>query len=337
MRALYRLADPARPPPHALHVERAPSIVGRVQAAIAADARGKHVVCGPPGVGKSSELHEVARALAPAATVIDVDLDGSGLAVAELAVIDLVYVIGVRALACVAADERAALHEALASACAGGNSGRLGGADDAIAGVAGFGDALTAVEGAAATAEAVRAVAEVRRRLIVPGGAVASASPHGRRVQAVMELLLDAVRAARGERPVVVMIDGLDALAAHADEHGGRAVRELLGGSRLVRDLPVAVIATVTGPAAHAPAGWSAHAVAAFGEVERPALAVALLKRITAAGVDADDAVAITERLAAEADGHPQRAVALLRDAALYALASGRARLAIADVDASER
>jgi hypothetical protein len=151
-------------------------------------------------------------------------------------------------------------------------------------------------------------------------------------VQAAIEEIFDAVRAATGDRPIAVVIDGLDRVSGDPRAH----LQRLLAASRLVTDLSAAVIATFAAPfaAVGSPAGWSQHVVLGFDADERGALELALLKRIDAAGVELADPVPITQRIAAEALGQPRHAMALLRAAALHALAGGRAGLSVDDVEA---
>jgi Cdc6-like AAA superfamily ATPase len=333
LRTLYRLADPDRAAAHALHVERKPSIVARVVAALAAEPCGKHVVCGPRGAGKSAAVREIARELGPTSSVVDLDVDRSGLEAAAVSAIDLLYVVGTRALTRVPADAVAALHEELAAACAGGGTPHLGRVEDALPGVAGFGEVLTAVEGACAPSAGDD---PALRRLILCGqtAPVLASSAHGRRMQEAIEEIFDAVRAASGQKRIVVAVDGLDRVAP-ADAR--RSAHGLLEATRLLTDLSVAVVATLAVPlgAAGSPAGWSQHVVLGFAPDERATLELALLKRMKAAGLDVDDAVPLTQRIAEESGGDPRHAMMLLRAAALVALAAGRANLGPGDVEAA--
>lgn len=350
LRELYRLADETRPPAPALYIRGQRSVVGDLVAEVllAPDMNTKHLLYGATGSGKSTQLRDIARELGSAMTVVDVDFDRSGIGVSGISAFDLAYVIGVKALAHIERDRAVPLFEDLAEAYAEGDeadASALGRLDDALPGVAGFGDAVLAVAkeagwallpGAAAVST-VKAAMHVLRLRTKKAGVVAETSPRGRRVQEKLEAIFEAVRHT-GRRPIAVLIDGLEKVNGGA----GRWMRETFEYTRLLTDTTVTLVAaTPSCPFSETnsaiAAGWAPQVVYGFAPDDLDTLAAAIVRRVVAAGIDPDASGfgALGGRIAAEAGGHPRHAMLLLRTTVMTAMKAGRDVVVAGDVEAA--
>jgi hypothetical protein len=349
-RELYRLADETRPPAPALYLRGKRSVVEDVVAEVllAPDMRTKHLLYGATGSGKSSQLRDIASELAGReVTVVDVDFDRSGISVSGISAFDLAYVIGVKALGHLPRDAAEPLFAELAGAYAEGDdadASALGQLDQALPGIAGFGDAVLSLakEAGMALLPGVAVVSSVKGAMhllklrTTRAGVVAETSPRGRRVQAALEAIFDGVRTARGGRPIAVLLDGLEKVNGGA----GRWMRETFEYTRLLTDSSVTLIAaTPSCPFSETnsalAAGWSSQVVYGFAPDDLETLTQAMARRVRAAGFDDDESgfASICQRLAFDSGGHPRHAMLMLRSTVMNVMKAGRDRVTAADVD----
>lgn len=349
LRELYRLADETRPPAPALYVRGKRSVVADLVAEVllAPGLNTKHLLYGATGSGKSTQLRDVAAGLARAMTIVDVDFDRSGITVSGISAFDLAYVIGVKALAHLDQQRATPLFDELAEAYAEGDeadASALGRLDQALPGIAGFGDAVLAVAKEAgmtllpgtAVVSGVKAAMNLLRLRTKKAGLVVETSPRGRRVQAVLEKIFAAVRAAYGGRPIAVLVDGLEKVNGGA----GRWMRETFEYTRLLTDTSVTMVAATPScpfseTNAALAAGWSPQVVYGFAPDDLDTLAEALSLRVRAAGIDPVPTGfgLICHRLASDAGGHPRHAMLMLRSTVMNALKAGRDTVVGDDVD----
>lgn len=350
LRELYRLADETRPPAPALYLRGKRSVVEDVvqEVLLDPDMRTKHLLYGATGSGKSSQLRDIAAELMRHdVTVVDVDFDRSGISVAGISAFDLAYVIGVKSLVHVARAQAEPLFAELASAYAEGDDAdadALGQLDEALPGIAGFGDAVLAVakEAGMALLPGVAVVSTVKGAMHLfklrtkRAGVVAETSPRGRRVQTALEAIFAAVRAARGGRPIAVLLDGLEKVNGGA----GRWMRETFEYTRLLTDSSVTIIAaTPSCPFSETnsalAAGWSPQVVYGFAPEDLNTLREAMARRVRAAGLDLDASGfgSTCERLALDSGGHPRHAMLMLRSTVMNVMKSGRDHVVATDVD----
>src|SRR5262249_21483953 len=139
-----------QPPPPELYVAPRRAVVGKVVGEIRADLTGKrkHLLFGARGAGKSTQLLEIIRGLQVHATLVSIDLDRTGITVAGLSAFDLLYVIGVAALAKVPEHDRLRAFKALKQAYAGSAASELGELAEALGGVVTLGTAVGTFAGA---------------------------------------------------------------------------------------------------------------------------------------------------------------------------------------------
>lgn len=347
LRALYSVADGFRAPPDpGLYVTSpraiADDLVTEIQ--IAPMLASKHLIYGARGSGKSSQIHEVYRGLRSSMTVVDVDLDRSGSA--TFAAIDLVYIVGLATLRHLPdLDAARPLHEALAKAYTIGDEAEqsaLGRLDEALPGVVGFGEAAVAAATALAmaTPPAAIAVAAVKGTMNLlrlrskSPTLVTETSAHGRALQQALEAIFEAVRAAHGRRPIVVLIDGLERINGAAVQW----MRDTFANTRLLTDTTVTmVIATPPCPFTETTnqPGWSPRIVYGFAPDAVLDLAEALRRRVGYAGIDptTDGFGETCERLAIASGGHPRHAIQLLRTIAVAMLKHQRASVTGDDIE----
>ncbi len=351
LRELYRLADETRPPAPALYIRGQRSVVGDLVAEVllAPDMNTKHLLYGATGSGKSTQLRDIARELGSAMTVVDVDFDRSGIGVSGISAFDLAYVIGVRTLGHLDRDRAVPLFDDLAEAYADGDetdASALGRLDDALPGIAGFGDAVLTVAREAgmtllpgtAVVSGVKAVMHILRLRTKKAGVVAETSPRGRRLQDKLEAIFAAVRQAHADRPIAVLVDGLEKVNGGA----GRWMRETFEYTRLLTDTSVTLVAaTPSCPFSETnsaiAAGWAPQVVYGFAPDDLDTLAAAIVRRVVAAGIDPDASGfgALGGRIAAEAGGHPRHAMLLLRTTVMTAMKAGRDVVVAGDVEAA--
>ncbi len=350
LRALHTLTDADRAPPDpSLCVEGKRPVAARLAARLLVDPglSSKYLLYGARGGGKSTQMHELRRRIADTFAVVDVDLDRSGVAIAGITAFDLMYVIGTAALRWVPADQREALHRALTQAYASdpGERSDLGKVDQALDGIAGFGDAavaITAVAGGitAPAALAVAGVKAVRHALRLRRGSrevVAATSPAGRQMQDAVEAAVEAARRAAG-RFLVVLIDGLEKV------NGGAAawMRNTFEHTRLLTDTSVTLVVAAppcpfSDTNAASDVGWQSQMVYGFAPDDLPALEDVLTRRLARAGVDLGDALgaSLCARLATASGGHPRHAIELLHECAVSALTQQRDHIVAEDATAA--
>lgn len=316
----------------------------------------KYLLYGARGGGKSTQMHELRALLAAEFEVVDIDLDRSGVAITGITAFDLMYVIGVATLRLVRDKaERDRLHDGLTAAYASDDDERkaLGGVDQALDGIAGFGDAaiagvlaVGAVAVGAATGPAALAVAGVKAvkhvlrlrssardaREVVP-----ATSPPGRQMQDAVEAAFASARNATG-RYLAVLLDGLEKI------NGGAAqwMRDTFENTRLLTDTSVTMVVAAppcpfTDTNSAGDLGWHPYPIYGFAPDDLPSLEEALQRRIRAAGLDADDlgVPALCMRLATESGGHPRHAIQLLHTCAAGALVARREQFTSDDVSAA--
>lgn len=351
LRILYQLADENRPPAEHLRVRGKRSVVEDVVAEIlvAPGMNTKHLLFGATGTGKSTQLRDIAKGLGRDMTVVDVDFDRSGVSVSGISAFDLIYVIGLRALTHLSREAAVPLFTKLAEAYSEGDdagASSLGRLDEALPGVAGFGDAVLAVAKeagavllpAVAVVSSVKAVMNVLRLRTKKAGLVVQTSPQGRQLQEAVEAIFDAVRKAHGGRPIAVLIDGLEKVNGEAAEW----MRQTFEKTRLLTDTSVTMVAA-TPPCPFSETnsavatGWAPQVIYGFAPDDLPALSQAMRLRIQAADIDpvSTGLNAVIERLAADAGGHPRHAILMLRASVMNALKAGRNEVLPADVDAA--
>lgn len=219
------------------------------------DPRGKWVVCGAMGSGKSSELVHLAHQLESSHAVIGLDLPGSVTRVDRLTPPEVLYLIG---LAGVRAAEELwghpirpesiqELHNSFRPLLS--ESAREINPREIVQGVALFtahalgGPAAAATVGGAARVAAALLPAKAKsRRSTHLGGAVRrlnDGDPDLERLQAAVDAVLAEIR---GYRQPAVLVDGLDKIQ-ELD-----AIRDLFAGSRVLTlpDVPVVYTGPIT-------------------------------------------------------------------------------------------
>lgn len=345
---LYRVADETRPASGELYIRSKRSVVADLVAEIRI-ARGqntKHLLYGATGCGKSTQMRAVAADLVGDMTVVDIDFDASGITVAGISAFDLAYIIGVKALKHVTVEVAEPLFTELAAAYAeedAGGPSALGRFEEALPGIAGFGDAVLAVAkevGLAvvpglAVVSSAKAAMHVLKLRTNRAGLVVETSPRGRRVQSALEVIFDAVRLAHG-RPIVVLLDGLEKVNGGAN----RWMRETFDYTRLLTDVSATMVAATPACAftqtnSNLAAGWSPQVVYGFAPDDMETLTQVVYRRVTAVGLDLRSSgfATVTPRLVAASGGHPRHAMLLLRYTAMNTLKSGRTAVTDEDVD----
>ena len=148
LKSLHNLTDADRAPPApSLCVEGKRPVASKLAARLLVDPglSSKYLLYGARGGGKSTQMHDLKRRLTADLAVVDIDLDRSGVAIAGITAFDLMYIVGTAALRLVASDERNKLHQGLTLAYASDEErDALGKVDQALDGIAGFGDAVVA-------------------------------------------------------------------------------------------------------------------------------------------------------------------------------------------------
>jgi hypothetical protein len=346
LKSLHNLTDADRAPPApSLCVEGKRPVASKLAARLLVDPglSSKYLLYGARGGGKSTQMHDLKRRLTADLAVVDIDLDRSGVAIAGITAFDLMYIVGTAALRLVASDERNKLHQGLTLAYASDEErDALGKVDQALDGIAGFGDAVVAgalVAGAitAPAALAVAGVKAVKHVLRLRRGSrevIAATSPPGRQMQDAVEAAFDAARRATG-RFLAVLVDGLEKVNGGAAEW----MRNTFENTRLLTDTSVTVVVAAppcpfTDTNSARDLGWQTSLVYGFAPDDLPSLEEALLRRVKAAGIDPDAIAvpALCARLASESGGHPRHAMQLLHECTVNALTEGRDHLDASDV-----
>lgn len=346
LQRLYQLADGSRPPGVDQYVEPKRSVVEDVVSEVV-NATGqvtKHLLYGAVGSGKSSQLRAIARGLAHTMTLVDIDFDASGIAVGGISAFDIAYVIGVRTLRHVSAEHGRPLFAALTKAYAEDDSAdvdALGGFEEALGGLAGFGgavsDGVKALQQTSAPVQVVTAVLKAGHSLLKlrtkPAGLVAETSPRGRRLQEALEAIFEAARAAHGGRAIAVVLDGLEKTNGNADGW----LRNTFEYTRLLTDTSVTIIAAAppspfgqTNSAASA--GWTPRVVWGFAPDDFDRLTEALRLRVAHAGIEPGSLDDVCAQLAHASGGHPRHAMLMLRYAVNSAMKAKRAMITADDV-----
>lgn len=347
-RELDRSLDEDQPPPEGLYVAPSRAIVDRVVAEIMSDPTGmkKHLLFGARGAGKSTQLAEIARHLAGKLTILDIDLDRSGISVSGITALDLLYVIGIAALKAAPLDKREGLFDALAAAYAGPkDKSKLGALADALRGLAGFAGAAKAAAAAAALPTgpvgmlaATLGVGAASTGLILrkeSPGLIQAASPQGRAMQEAVRNIFNSIRDS-GQRPLVVMVDGLEKVNGGASQW----FRDTFENTRLIIDLEAVLVVAcppssfVSTNSAHQ-YGYVPQVVWGFSQSDLPSLEQALWKRVQFARADANTPVlrAACARFSDDSGGHPRHAISLLKRAVKRAILANRADLTGGDCD----
>jgi Cdc6-like AAA superfamily ATPase len=346
LRMLDRYLDEDQPPPEGLYVAPSRAVVTKVVGEIRTDAIGgrKHLLFGARGCGKSTQLTEISRALKSEMTAVEIDLDRTGVSIAGITALDLLYTIAVAVLKeVVDVAKQEALFRKLAKAYGGKDSDSLGKAADVMAGISGFATNVTKLVGTVAIAAgaapviaAGAAVGAAGIRLMSNAGVVSASSPKGREVQEALAEVLRVVR--ESKPPIVILIDGLEKV------NGGAAqwFRDTFENTRLLLDVEaVMVVACPPCPftdtnSAHQ-FGYVPQVVWGFSSNELPTLQRILSLRVDKADIDSATMREACERFSNESGGHPRHAIMLLRRAVKNAILSGRSSVSSEDCDAASQ
>jgi hypothetical protein len=298
-----------------------------------AETNRKFLLIGGRGLGKSATLRRVGRLLGErdVAIAVEIDLDRMGIGAMSVGAFDLTYVIGLAILARLPkGSERTGLGERLLEAYGGAQKKSLGELDEILSGVAGFAvaaselavDSATVPGGAAGVKAAAVLAAPVARagikgfvrlvsRLSGEIPLVAESSPEGRGVLGATAAIAAAARAHFQDRPLVVLLDGLEKV----NGGGLERVEELFEHTQLMANgawnaliaAPPAVLST-------------ANALQSMGFETRPVLGFVghpeamhelLRKRLTLAGGDVYETTDSDglSRLVAASGGSPRSAL----------------------------
>lgn len=244
---LSRLLDEDQPPPNGLYVAPSRAVVREVTREILADPSGrrKYLLFGARGSGKSTQLVEVSRALQGSFTVVEVDLDRSGIGVAGISALDLMYVVGVATLRHVnEGAEQEKLFQELASAYGRESATALGRLGDVLDATAGFATAVATAAAAVgvgpaaapAIAAAVKAGSTGLRLMKSAESVTQASSPQGRDMQDAVAAVFRAVR--KTKPAITVLIDGLEKV------NGGAAqwFRNVFENTRLLLDAEATMV-----------------------------------------------------------------------------------------------
>ena len=219
------------------------------------DPRGKWVVCGAMGSGKSTELVHLASKLASSHAVVGLDLPRSVARVDRLTAPEILYLIGLAGVRAaqelwshpIRPESIKELHEAFTPLLAG--SAHTIDPREILQGVALFtahaigGSAAAAAVGGAARALSAVVPSRVKpRRSTHLGGAARplnDTDPDLDRLQAAVDAIFAEIRT---HREPVVLIDGLDKMQQPA------VIRELFTGTRILTlpDVPVVYTGPIT-------------------------------------------------------------------------------------------
>lgn len=344
---LHRLLDSERPPREpGLRNDPPEPTVDRIIGALTfdPDSEEKFLLVGPLGCGKSTELRAVAERLAGKRTVVDIDLDASGVDATSVSAFDLLYVASLGILRHVT-EGRKALFTKLADAYRRSEPpGTLGTVEEALGGLAGFAGSagelattLGGVPGGGLAIAGALSTAKLGLRLIrTASPAVEASSGPGRALQEAARAIARAVdRDTPG--PLIVLVDGLEKMNGEAADR----FRQVFQHTRLLSDAPwPAVIAappaSMTVVSSVDAVGFRALPVYGFGvDGDGPErLRTALERRFTHAGVKVDGgAREALAQIAAGSGGFPRHAVRMTRFAVEHAAEGGKDSIDVADAE----
>lgn len=302
----------------------------------------KVLLVGARGGGKSSEMREIERRLRKDGSfaIASLDLDATGLHPGNLTAFDLLYVSCLALLRGVPEVEAERLYDALATAYAGDKKSTLGSMKESVQGLADFADSAAIVATmigagaklagvdmdptAALTAGGVSVVGRIYKA--VKGiilreerpGVVAESSPLGRGLLGVATSIARARRTAEQDKPLIVLIDGMEKMNGEATER----FRQIFEQTRLLSEPPWCAV--VSSPpctlsetnAAHAN-GFDITPVWGFDPSSPAEPAVLLEKRFHNAQVDPREAVdaGVLEEMARMSGGLPRDLVNIAHEA----------------------
>lgn len=233
-RTLLRLLDAERPPADMrLYVRPPRSSAEEICEEFEADPTGfqKFLLVGARGCGKSTELRQVEHRIADRTTLVSIDLVASGVSPGALSAFDLLYISGLALLRRLHEKKRREeLFRELAAAYAGAEQVSALGptVDEALAGLAGFASATGKAAEAADLATGGVPIASAAFGLVRQGlrlirkpdesELVMESSPRGRRLQTVCRDIARSLREVYTDKPICVLIDGLEQMNGNADD-----------------------------------------------------------------------------------------------------------------------
>jgi len=322
----------------------------------------KFLLIGPRGGGKSTELRKIADLLRKTHQVYPIDLDRSGVSALNVSAFDLLYLSGVALLRGLRDEVSSLLYEALIKAYTDNSQAdilALGDKKAAIEGVASFlektGDTLAAASAAAAFTTVVgipagiaaatasitasRAAATGARLLAPRTPVIPESSPRGLALQGACAHIVGVVRQQNKDRPVAVVIDGLEKMNGQA----GSRFREIFENTRLLANAPWSYViaappCTMTQTySVDGTLGYSTKIVWGFPPPSQEGPATELVNllesRIFHGGLDpkqVEDGGLST--IAQQSGGLPRSAISILRRAIKYMLRAGEERLSNAHI-----
>jgi Cdc6-like AAA superfamily ATPase len=298
----------------------------------------KFLLVGARGGGKSTELRELTRRLGNEAVIASIDLDASGVNALTLSAFDLLYMSGIQMLGLLpAAKQRKQLFEKLRAAYGGKAKKSLAkSAKEALAGLvpfaaatSGLGTAVGLVTGAPVIAAGL-GVAHAGVRLLGDDKLVVETSSEGRQLQNACREIANAARQASQDRPLCVLIDGLEKMNGEANERFQRVFCQ----TRLLADAEwTAIIAappsTLTATNSAISLGYVNVPVWGFAPEDAEMVRELLGRRFQAASIDPfhhtdQDAL---HHLVVQSGGLPRYAVQMLQYAVESAIEKNAERL----------
>ncbi|MEZ4306700.1 MAG: hypothetical protein R3F14_01445 [Polyangiaceae bacterium] len=317
----------------------------------------KVLLVGARGGGKSSEMRQIERLLQKTGSfaIASIDLDATGLHPGNLTAFDLLYVSCLSLLRGIpdkAEAER--LYDALAAAYAGDKKSTLGTMTESVQGLADFADSAAIVAtmigagaklagvdidptaalaggGVSVAGRVYKALKGIVLREDRPG-VVAESSPLGRGLLGVAVTIARARRVAEENKPVCVLIDGMEKMNGEATER----FRQIFEQTRLLSEPPWCAV--ISSPpctlaetnAAHAN-GFHVSPVWGFDPVDTSAAVELVKKRFQSAMVDPEEAVApeALEEMARWSGGLPRDLVNIAHDAIDIAAVESAPKLGI--------
>jgi hypothetical protein len=332
-----------------LYVDAPSSIVDEVVRDIrrSPNANKKHLLFGARGGGKSTQLGEIYRRMEDYLR-LDLDLDRMGIELVHITAFDLLYVVGLAALKQLSLDKKKRneeLFKALNRAYSG-NDPKSGEFEQAVSGLAGFGEVVAKVA-------TTFAKGDTRARVVGAGFGVISAglrlllrpdraalvsanSQEGRGLQVAVQSVFSALRETN-ER-IVVLIDGLERVNGQAAQW----FRDTFENTSLLVDAEVTMVLasppcpfSQTNAASHF--GYVIHVLYGYGTKDTDPLTRMLQRRVDHCGLLGDQFGEACRRFAIDSGGHPRWAVMLLKRAVQEAIDDGRGHLVSADLDKAVR
>ncbi|WNG23090.1 hypothetical protein F0U62_02845 [Cystobacter fuscus] len=347
-RALHQRLRPEMPPLDMnLYVKPGRSCADAVARDFLVDpsACSKFLLVGAKGGGKSTELRALSAKLRDNATVIEIDLDQSGVTAASVSAYDLLYISALALLQLLPSQDAAPLFDELSSRYSGGNANKKEGLGDfktALEGIANFAGAASLVASTAGLATGVAPIIGLAAsagshgiRLLESSGVVPESSPQGRGLQEIADKIVRAVRK-RDELPICVLIDGLEKMNGEA----GERFRQVFEQTRLLADTGwSAVIAappsTLTETSSVDGRGFYTKPVWGFGPDDLEALHRLLEFRFKDAQLDPvrDVVAGGLELIAEKSGGLPRHAIMMVREAVIRAAVDKSQVLTKAHID----